>query len=247
MSRVLVLVYGVAAYLAFFAVFAASVAFVGNVGPLRRIDDGEPGAVAVSLAIDLALVALFGIPHSVMARPRFKQGLVRVIPRAAERSTYVLVASVSLGLLLWQWRPLPMAVWSVDASGVRAALWAVSGIGVLLVVYSTFLTDHFDLFGLRQVWLHARGRPYTPVPFKERGLYRVVRHPMMLGVLLWFWSTPTMSVGHLVFTAGMSVYIVVGIALEERDLARNLGEAYVRYRARVGRFLPRARVTTPPG
>ncbi len=221
MSRVLVLVYGVAAYLAFLAVFAASVAFVDDVGHprgIRGIDGGEQGAVAVSLAIDLGLVALFGISHSVMARPRFKESLVRVIPRAAERSTYVLVASVTLGLLLWQWSPIPMPVWSIDAPGARAALWAVSGIGVLLVVYST--------------------RPYAPIPFTERGLYRAVRHPMMLGMLLWFWSAPTMSVGHLVFTAGMSLYIVVGIALEERDLARHLGESYVRYRARVGRFVP---------
>jgi protein-S-isoprenylcysteine O-methyltransferase Ste14 len=240
MSRVLALLYGVAAYLAFLAVFAASVAFVGNVGHLRGIDGGEQGPVGVGLAIDLGLVALFGVSHSLMARPWFKEGLVRLIPRAAERSTYVLVASVTLGVLLWQWRPLPMSVWSVEAPAVRAVLWGVSGVGVLLVVYSTFLTDHFDLFGLRQVWLHARARPYSPIPFTERGLYRVVRHPMMLGMFLWFWSTPTMSVGHLVFTSGMSLYIVVGIALEERDLARQLGEVYVRYRARVGRFVPRA-------
>jgi protein-S-isoprenylcysteine O-methyltransferase Ste14 len=239
MSRMLVLVYGVVAYLAFLAVFAASVAFVGNVGYVRGVDGGEQGAVAVSLAIDLALVALFGVPHSMMARPWFKEGLVRVIPRAAERSTYVLVASVTLGLVLWQWRPLPMSVWSVDASGVRAVLWGVSGVGVLLVVYSTFLTDHFDLCGLRQVWLHARGHSYAPTPFTERSLYRHVRHPMMLGMLLWFWSTPTMSVGHLAFAAGMSVYIFAGVALEERDLARRLGEAYVQYRTRVGRFIPR--------
>jgi methanethiol S-methyltransferase len=238
MSRVLVLLYGVVAYLAFVAVFAAVVAFVGNVGYVRGIDGGGQGDVMVSLAIDLGLVALFGVSHSVMARPWFKEGLVRLVPPAAERSTYVLVASASLGLLRWQWRPLPVTVWRVEAPAVRAALWGVSGAGVLLIVYSTFLTDHFDLVGLRQVWLLARGRPYTPVPFKERGLYRYVRHPMMLGILLWFWSTPTMSVGHFSFAAGMSVYVFAGVALEERDLARHLGEAYVRYRARVGRFVP---------
>src|SRR5580658_2376647 len=239
MPRLLALVYGVVAYLAFFAVFAATVAFVGNVGLVRGIDGGEAGAVVVSVAIDLGLVALFGVPHSIMARAWFKEALVRVIPRAAERSTFVLVASATLGLLLWQWRPVPTTVWSVEASSVRSALWGLSGVGVLLVVYSTFLTSHFDLFGLRQVWLHARGRPYAPIPFSERGLYRVVRHPMMVGVLLWFWATPTMSIGHLVFTAGMSAYIFVGIALEERDLAHHLGEAYVQYRGRVGRYVPR--------
>jgi methanethiol S-methyltransferase len=239
MSRALVLAYGVVAYLAFFAVFAGTVAFVGNVGVVRGIDDGAQGSVVASLAVDLGLVALFGVPHSVMARSWFKDGLVRIIPPAAERSTYVLVANATLGLMLWQWRPVSMTVWSVEAPGIRAAVWGASGVGVLLVVYSTFLTDHFDLFGLRQVWLHARGRPYSPVPFTERGLYRHVRQPMMLGILLWFWSTPTMSVGHLAFASGMSVYIFAGVALEERDLARRLGEAYVQYRTRVGRFIPR--------
>jgi len=239
MSRVLVLAYGVVAYLAFFAVFAGAIAFVGNGGVVRGIDGGERGDVVASLGVDLGLVALFGVPHSVMARSWFKEGLVRFISPAAERSTYVLVASATLGLLLWQWRPLSMTIWSVEAPPVRAAIWGASGVGVLLVVYSTFLTNHFDLFGLRQVWLHARGRAYSPVPFTERSLYRYVRQPMMLGILLWFWSTPTMSVGHLVFAAGMSVYILAGVALEERDLARRLGEAYVRYRTRVGRFVPR--------
>jgi methanethiol S-methyltransferase len=184
------------------------------------------GPVVASLAIDLGLVALFGVPHSVMARRWFKDRLVRIIPAAAERSTYVLVASVTLDVLLWQWRPVSTAVWSVEAPAVRAVIWGASGAGVLLVVYSTFLTDHFDLFGLRQVWLYARGRPYSPVPFTERNLYRHVRQPMMLGMLLWFWSTPTMSVGHLAFAAGMSAYIFAGVALEERDLASRLGKAY---------------------
>jgi len=238
MLRLLALVYGVVAYLAFLAVFAACVAFVANLGFVRGIDGGEPGAVMVSVAIDFGLVALFGVPHSVMARDWFKRGLVRVVPRAAERSTYVLVASATLGLLLWQWRPAPTTVWSVDASTVRAALWGLSGVGVALVVYSTFLTDHFDLLGLRQVWLHARRQPYVPIPFSERGVYRIVRHPMMVGILLWFWATPSMSLGHLVFTAGMSTYIFVGTALEERDLSRHLGEAYVKYRTRAGRYIP---------
>jgi len=233
-----VLVYGVVAYLAFLASFAVGAAFVADVGPLR-VDRDPPSAFVSGLAIDVGLLALFGVSHSIMARRPFKEAIVRVIPAAAERSTYTLVASATLALICWQWRALPSAIWNIEERSVGAVVWAVSGAGMLLAVYSTFLTDHFDLFGVRQVWLHARGRPYAPVPFKERGLYRRTRHPMMLGMLVWFWSTPTMSVGHLVFAVGMSAYIFVGVALEERDLARNLGDAYEQYRARVGRFIPR--------
>ena len=238
MSRVLVLAYGVVTYLGFLGVFSAAVAFIANVGVVRGIDAGAQEGIGPALSVDLALIALFGVSHSVMARGWFKERLVRVLPAAAERSTFVLVTDLTLGLLLWQWRPMPASVWDVESSFARSALWALSAVGVLLVVYSTYLTDHFDLFGLRQVWLHARGRPYAPVPFQERSLYRYVRHPMMLGILLWFWATPTMSVGHLVFAAGMSVYVLVGVTLEERELARHLGDEYRRYRARVGRLVP---------
>jgi protein-S-isoprenylcysteine O-methyltransferase Ste14 len=237
---VLVLAYGVAAYLAFLAVFAATVAFVGNAGAIGIDARAQPGT-GPALIIDLALIALFAVPHSAMARAGFKARLSRALSPAAERSTYVLVASVTLGLLLWQWRALPASVWDVESSAARAVPWALSGAGVMLVVHSTFLTDHFDLFGLRQVSLHARGLPYSPLPFRERGLYRYVRHPMMIGVLLWFWATPTMSVGHLVFAGGMSLYILVGVSLEERDLLRGLGDEYRRYQERVGRFLPSRR------
>ena len=236
--RRLVLAYGATTYVAFLVVFATFVPFVTNAGVVRGIDRGERSSVAASLLIDVGLLALFGISHSTMARARFKELLVRIIPPAAERSTYVLVATLTLGLLLWQWRPMPAIVWNVRSPAIRAALWASSGIGVLLVVYSSFLTDHFDLFGLRPVWLYARGRAYEPVPFKERSLYRFVRHPMMLGILLWFWSTPSLSVGHLLFSTGMSIYIIVGVGLEERDLVRHLGEVYLQYRQRVGRFIP---------
>ena len=238
---VLVLAYGALAYLGFLAVFAAAVAFVGNAGVFRGIDTGLQEGIGRALVADVALIALFGVPHSLMARGRFKAWLTRVVPPAAERSTYVLVANVTLGLLIWQWRALPAAVWDVGPTAARWALLAASGGGVVLLAYSTFLTDHFDLFGLRQVWLHARAVPYTPVPFQERGLYRYVRHPMMLGVLLWFWATPTMTIGHLVFATGMSVYVLAGVTLEERDLARRLGDEYTRYRARVGGFFPSRR------
>jgi protein-S-isoprenylcysteine O-methyltransferase Ste14 len=238
MRKALALGYGVVAYLAFLGVFAAFVGFVGGAHILRGIDGGKTAASPLAVGIDLALITLFGVSHSVMARPGFKERWVRVVSRSAERSTYVLVASLVLALLAWQWRALPGVVWNVAPRVSRLAVWGVSGAGVLLVVVSTFLTDHFDLFGLRQTWLYVIGRPYTPVPFRERGLYKVVRHPMMVGVLLWFWATPTMSVGHLIFALAMSVYVFVGVAFEERQLARSLGEPYQAYRARVRAFLP---------
>jgi protein-S-isoprenylcysteine O-methyltransferase Ste14 len=238
MRRALALGYGVLAYLAFLSVFALLVGFVGGAHVIRGIDEGKGGALPIALSIDIALIVLFGASHSIMARPKFKERWVRFVPRSAERSTYVLVASLTLGLLAWQWRALPRQVWNLALPAARFVVWGVSGAGILLVVASTFLTDHFDLFGLRQTWLHVLDRPYTPVPFRERGLYKHVRHPMMIGVLIWFWATPTMSIGHLIFALGMSVYIFVGVALEERELARALGEPYQAYRSRVRAFFP---------
>jgi protein-S-isoprenylcysteine O-methyltransferase Ste14 len=243
MTRGIVLLYGIMAYLAFGAVFGVMIGFLADVDVVRSMDTGATAPLPAAIAIDLALLALFGVPHSVMARPWFKDALARVLPRTAERSTYVLVASLSLGLIAWQWRALPEVVWSVSPPA-SYPLWAVSGLGIVLVVFSTFLTSHFDLVGLRQVVLAALDREYTPVPFIERSLYRVVRHPMMSGMLLWFWAAPTMSVGHLVFAAGMTVYIVAGVRMEERALARTHGEAYRAYCARVPAFFPTIRPST---
>lgn len=229
--RWLVLAYGVACYVAFVAVFVAMALFSANAGIVRGIDRPPAG----SLAIDLALIALFGVSHSVLARPWAK----RRIPASIERSTYVLVASASLALLMWQWRAQPDFVWHVTAPAGRAAIWGAWVVGAAIVLVSTFLTDHFDLFGLRQVWLHARGVPYTPVPFVERLLYRVVRHPMMSGLVLWLWATPDGTVGHVVFAAAMSLYVAIGVAFEERGLARAHGAAYEVYRERVPAFVPR--------
>jgi methanethiol S-methyltransferase len=232
------LAFGVLAYLAFGAVFLAYVPFLANLGPLRGIDDGPTAPPAVALAVDLGLLALFGVSHSVMARPWFKARWTRLVPEHAERSTYVLVSSLALGLLIWQWRALPAPVWQLESVALRWLVWILAACGVVLCVVSTFLIDHADLFGLRQVWLHARGRPYTPTPFRERSLYKLVRHPLMLGFLIWFWSTPTASVGRVVFALGMSVYIVIGVALEERDLSRSLGASYLDYRLRVRALVP---------
>jgi len=229
--RWLVLGYGVVCYVVFVAAFVAMALFAANAGIVRGIDQPPAG----SLLVDLALIALFGVSHSVLARPWAK----RRLPVVIERSTYVLVASAALALIVWQWRAQPQLVWHVTAPAARAAIWAAWFAGAAIVLVSTFLTDHFDLFGLRQVWLHARGVPYAPVPFVERWLYRVVRHPMMSGLVLWLWATPDGTVGHVVFAAAMSLYVVVGVAFEERGLSRAHGAAYDAYRERVPAFVPR--------
>jgi protein-S-isoprenylcysteine O-methyltransferase Ste14 len=237
--RILVLAFGGFAYLGFLAVAVAAVGFVGGAGFARGIDDPPTAAVPVALAIDLGLLALFGVSHSVMARPGFKRRWTKLVGSAAERSAYVLTTDVVLALMFWQWRALPEPMWTAHHPVARGAILAVAFVGALLAIASTFLTDHFDLFGLRQVWLNARGVPYTPVPFKQRWLYSVVRHPMMLGILLAFWAAPTMTWGHALFAAGMSVYIAIGVALEERGLVRTLGADYERYRREVPALIPR--------
>lgn len=236
--RPFVLVYGIVGYAAFGATFAALIDFVSGTGYVRAIDAPPTAPFATALAIDLALVVAFGVVHSALARPQVKAAVVGVVGEACERSTYVLVASAQLLLLAWQWRALPDPVWTLGTPLARGAAWTLQGLGVAIAVYSTFLTDHFDLFGLRQTFLAAHDRPYTPVPFVERSLYRYVRHPMMVGIVLWFWATPTMSVGHLVLAASMTVYVVVGVALEERGLSRALGGPYADYRRRVRAYVP---------
>jgi protein-S-isoprenylcysteine O-methyltransferase Ste14 len=237
-KRGVVLAFGGLSYLCFVGVVAAAAGFLAGVGPLRGIDEPPTAPLPVAVAIDLGLIALFALPHSVMARAGFKRRWIALTGAAAERSVYVLTASALLALLLWQWRALPQPLWTVRHPAGHAAIGAVAVVGALLAVASTFLTDHFDLFGLRQVWLYARGIPYTPVPFKQRALYRVVRHPMMLGLLLAFWAAPTMSLGRALFAAGMTAYIAVGLIFEERDLARVLGPEYQRYRRTVPALLP---------
>jgi protein-S-isoprenylcysteine O-methyltransferase Ste14 len=237
-KRALVLAFGVFAYLCFLGLAAAAVSFFGGIGPGRGVDDGPQAPLPLALAIDLGLLALFGVSHSVMARAAFKRRWTKLTGEAAERSVYVLVASAILALTFWQWRAIPHVLWRVPTPAGRAAIVALELLGVLLVIASSFLTDHFDLFGLRQVWLYARGRDYTPVPFKQHVLYRVVRHPMMLGFVITFWAAPTMSVGRALFAAGMSAYVAIGIAFEERDLARRLGEDYRLYRRQVPAIIP---------
>jgi protein-S-isoprenylcysteine O-methyltransferase Ste14 len=246
MVRLLVFAYGVFAYLVFFGTFLYALGFVGNWVVLKSIDGGRPGSAWLALLVNCALLGLFAVQHSVMARGWFKAWLTRVIPRAMERSTYVLVSPLCLILLFWLWQPLPTRIWHVQQPIAAVVLAAVSLLGWGIVLYGSFLIDHFDLFGLKQVMLYARGRQYTSPHFMERSLYKVVRHPLMLGFFIAFWFTPTMTVGHLLFAILTTVYILVGIQFEERDLVRGHGEAYAEYQRRVPALLPSLKQRSAP-
>lgn len=236
MGRALAFVYGVVSYLIFFLTFLYAIGFVGNVAVPKSIDYG--GAAApfwAALPINAALLALFAVQHSVMARPAFKAWWTKIVPREVERSTYVLLSSLALVLLFWQWRPMTGAVWNVENIAGRYVLLALFAAGWLLVLLSTFLINHFDLFGLRQVYLY---HDYTPIQFRVSAFYKFVRHPLLLGFIIAFWATPRMSVGHLVFAVATTAYMLIAIQLEERDLASAHGEDYLTYRRQVPMLIP---------
>lgn len=248
MKRFAILLFAAIAYAVFFASFVLLAGFVAGIGLLpKSIDHGAPAAIGLAggVAIDIGLIALFGLPHSIMARRSFKRALTRFLPEAAERSLFVLVSSLLLLLLMWQWRPLPDIVWQVASEPLAWSLMALSAAGWLLVLASSFAIDHFELFGLRQAWHAFRGTTPPATAFRTPVLYRIVRHPLYLGFLLAFWATPTMSLGHLVFAAGMSVYILIGTMLEERDLVARFGAGYRDYAARVPMLVPGLRRKTP--
>jgi protein-S-isoprenylcysteine O-methyltransferase Ste14 len=238
MSRVIAFVYGLVCYAIFFASFLYAAGFVGGFGVPLSLDSEPTGSFGISLLIDLGLLAVFAVQHSVMARPAFKRVWTRIVPEPVERSTYVLASSLALILLFWQWRPLGGVVWDVQNPVGRAILWGGFAFGWGLVLVTTFLINHFDLFGLRQVWFYLRGEPYRPLTFGTPGPYRIVRHPLYVGWFFAFWATPTMTAAHLLFAGATTVYILIAIRLEERDLAAMHGEDYLQYRRRVPMLVP---------
>ena len=236
--RIILFIYGIVSYVLGSASLLYLICFVSNIVVPKTIDSTPVGALAPAVLVDLILVALFAFQHSIMARPGFKERWTRIVPKPAERSTYVLLTALVLALLFWQWQPIPGVVWNVENAVGKGLLQGLFWLGWGILFASSFMINHFDLFGLRQVYLRLKGEPYRPVPFVEVALYRFVRHPIMLGVLIGFWATPYMSMGHLLFAAASTVYVFIGIALEEHDTRQALGETYERYRRETPMIVP---------
>ena len=238
MKRLLFFAYGVGSYVIFLATFLYAIAFVGGFAVPSRLDGTLQTTLPQALLINCLLLTIFAVQHSVMARPWFKERWTRIVPWTIERSTYVLFASLALLLLFWQWRPIGIEIWTVDHPVGKAVLWTLFAAGWATVLIVTFLINHFDLFGLRQVWLPLVGKPYKPVSFRTPLPYRFVRHPLYFGFLLAFWMTPTMTLAHLVFAIATTAYIVLAIQFEEHDLVTEHGASYEDYRRRVPMLLP---------
>ena len=236
--KIIIFIYGIVSYALGVASLLYLICFISNIVVPKTIDSAPVGGVGQAVLVDLILIGLFAFQHSVMARPGFKERWTRIVPKPAERSTYVLITGLVLALLCWQWQPIPGVVWNVENAVGKGLLQALFWLGWAILFASTFMINHFDLFGLRQVYLRLKSQPYRPVPFVEAALYRFVRHPIMLGVLIGYWATPSMSVGHLLFAAVSTGYVFIGIFLEEHDTRQALGETYERYRRKTSMILP---------
>ena len=233
------LAYGVVAYAAFNASVIYCIGFLANFLVPLSIDSGPTADPLWAALIDILLLALFGLQHSIMARPGFKSTCLRMIPAALERSTYLVASSLALALVLWQWHPIPALAWHIEAEWARICLWIVFAAGWLIALSATFMTNHFELLGLKQSYCYFRRKLCVPSEFREHSYYRWVRHPIMLGQLIGFWATPTMTLGHLLFATVMLIYILIGLYFEERDLLTTHGEAYRDYQKRIPKLIPR--------
>jgi protein-S-isoprenylcysteine O-methyltransferase Ste14 len=238
LKRVAVFVYGVACYGVFFATFLYAVGFIGNLVVPKTMDSPARTPFLSALGIDVLLLGIFAAQHSVMARPWFKRAWTRIVPESAERSTYVLLSSLALIALFAFWQPLGGMVWNIQNPTARMAMYQLFGLGFGMVLLATFLINHFDLFGLRQVWLYLIGKPYTQLTFRTPLFYKYIRHPLYVGWFMAFWFTPTMTGGHLLFAVMTTVYILMAIRWEERDLIESHGEQYIQYRESVPMFIP---------
>ncbi len=232
------LFYGLVAYVVFLATFLYLIAFSGNIVVPKTVDSGTAGPVGLAVAVDLALLGLFALQHSIMARRSFKRWWTRIVPESVERSTFVLAASLALVLMVWQWQPIPDIVWKVEDGTIARGMWSVFWLGWGVALVSTFLINHFELFGLRQAASGLMGGAVPDPKFRTPLLYRYMRHPLYFGMVITFWSVPTMTAGHLLFSAGGTGYILVGIWFEERDLVHHFGDTYRRYREQVGMLIP---------
>ncbi|HKJ32837.1 MAG TPA: NnrU family protein [Balneolales bacterium] len=238
MRRLLALFYGIISYVVFLGSFLYAIAFIGDFAVLKTINTGVEGPIVLSLIIDAGLLSIFALQHSIMARQGFKKWWAKFIPKPIERSTFVLASSLALILIFWQWRPVNAVIWDVGNGAAQTVIYGIYAVGWLIVLFGTFLINHFNLFGLQQVYRYMRNQKPLPPEFKKPFFYKVVRHPLMFGFIVAFWATPTMTVGHLLFSIATTGYILVAIQLEERDLVSFHGEDYIRYQQEVSQIIP---------
>lgn len=238
MKKIFVFIFGLLSYLIFFATFLYWIGFMENIFVPKGIDAGISEPVFTAIIINLLLVLLFGIQHSVMGRGKFKKWLIRFVPKEAERSVYVLVSTLILIFLFWQWRPIDINIWNVENNTAQNIIYGFFVLGWIILLISTFLINHFELFGLQQIYTNLRNRPMKYPEFQMPLLYRIVRHPMMIGVIIAIWATPHMTAGHLMFSVLMTGYILIGTIYEEKDLVKNFGGKYIMYRNTVPKIIP---------